>query len=311
LDLTSWPRGGFPEKGRVTVPAPILNHDKGWFTVLRRLLLRGDAERLIACLMGDESANTFMLGNLLYYGVENDRRTLRRGEYWGYFEGGELSGAAAYYNNSQCMVYLTGEAAARQMARDIEDSGARLVLGGDRSVRLLLREMKPGGGRLSARSQLFMERTGEIPAVLKPDTGAAFEDARGREGDRAVQDFILRCMREGFGFSVTRGTVRRLLREKTRYEPYLLLKTGGKYVAQAHIQARTPGFCQIGGVCTLPEERRRGYARAVVERLLGMIAQDGGRKACLVVNSDNEPAKRMYAEMGFRETGRLMLVDIS
>jgi predicted GNAT family acetyltransferase len=81
-------------------------------------------------------------------------------------------------------------------------------------------------------------------------------------------------------------------------------------VAQAHIQARTPGFSQIGGVCTLPEERRRGYARAVVERLLFLIMQDSGRKACLVVNSDNEPAKRMYAEMGFRETGRLMLVDI-
>jgi GNAT superfamily N-acetyltransferase len=277
---------------------------------LRRLLLRGDAERLIAYLMGAEASNTFMLGNLLYYGVENDRHTLRRGEYWGYFESGELAGVAAYYNNSQCMVSLTDDSAARQMAGDIADSGARLVLGGDASVRPVLREMRAGGGRISAHSQLFMERAGEAPVLAGPRAGVEFEDARGREGDRAVQDFILRCMREGFGFDVSRGTVRRLLREKTRYESYLLLKTGGKYVAQAHIQARTPGFSQIGGVCTLPEERRRGYARAVVERLLFLIMQDSGRKACLVVNSDNEPAKRMYAEMGFRETGRLMLVDI-
>lgn len=277
---------------------------------MRRLLLRGDAERLTAYLMGDETANTFILGNLLYYGVENDRRTLRRGEYWGYFEGGELAGVAAYYNNSQCIVCLTGESAARRIAGDIEDSGARLVLGGDASVRPVLREMKSLGGRLTARSQLFMELAEGARAALGPHLRAEFEDARGRDGDRAVQDFIMRCMREGFGFGVSRGTVRRLLREKTPFEPYLLLKTGGKYVAQAHIQARTPGFCQIGGVCTLPEARRRGYARSVVEKLLELIALDGNRRACLVVNSDNEPAKRMYAEMGFRETGRLMIVDI-
>jgi GNAT superfamily N-acetyltransferase len=275
---------------------------------LRRLLLRNDTEKLISFLMGDETANTFMLGNLLYYGVENDRRTLRRGEYWGYYDSGAMLGATAYFNNAQCMLYHTDDAVARQMASDILDSSARLLLGSDRCMRPVLPLLAGPQGNLSAHSQLFMERHGEMPLMYCCD-GYEFEDARGKRDNRAVQDFILRCMREGFGFHVARGTVHRLLREKTQYEPYLLLKVGGKYVAQAHIQARTPGFCQIGGVCTLPEERRRGYARAVVMKLMGMIAQDGGRKACLVVNDDNCDARKIYGELGFRETGRLILAD--
>jgi ribosomal protein S18 acetylase RimI-like enzyme len=275
---------------------------------VRRLLNRNDADKLAIYLLGDETANTFMLGNLLYYGVENDRRTLRRGEYWGYYGGGALMGVTAYFNNAQCMLYYTDDTLLRQMAEDILSSRASLLLGSDQCVRPILPMLSGAQGSLYAHSQLFMERPGDAPAIAC-DGRYEFDDARGKRDNRAVQDFILRCMREGFGFNVSRGTVHRLLREKTQYEPYLLMKDGGKYVAQAHIQARTPGFCQIGGVCTLPEERRRGYAKTAVMKLTGMIAQDGGRVPCLVVNDDNSAARRMYEAMGFKETGRLILVD--
>jgi GNAT superfamily N-acetyltransferase len=257
--------------------------------------------------MGDEAANTFMLGNLLYFGVEDNRRMLRCGEYWGYFEDGIMLGTAAYYNNSQCMVYHTDESVVRQMAADIANFGVRLVLGADRCVRPVVPYLK-GVGRIAPRSQLFMELSLDTPAFPR-NLGYEYEDARSLADHRAVQDFIMRCMREGFGFNVSRSTVRRLLKEKTDRENYMLLKAGGKYVAQAHIQCRTPHFSQIGGVCTLPEERRRGYARDVVAHLMAAIEQDGGRKACLVVNDDNMVAKQLYESLGFRETGRLMLVD--
>jgi len=274
-----------------------------------RLLLRNDTDKLTSFLMGDEAANTFLLGNLLYYGVENDRRNLRCGEYRGYFADGDLVGVAAFFNNSQCMVYHTDEGIVNQIASDISDGSARLALGSDRCVRPILPLLKGIQGRIAVHSQLFMELAGAAAPAPSRNDAFEFEDARAQSCSRAVQDFILRCMKEGFGFSVSRGTVKRLLREKTEYEPYLLLKAGGKYVAQAHIQARTPGFRQIGGVCTLPEERRRGYARAIVARLIGLTAHDGGRKACLVVNEDNGAARKLYEEMGFKETGRLILID--
>jgi hypothetical protein len=274
---------------------------------LRRLLERRDIGRLTAYLMREETANTFMLGNLLYYGVEDDRRYFRCGDYWGYFAGGDLVGAVAFYNNSQCMVYFTDDSVAGTMAAQILDSPVRLVLGSDRCMRRLAPLVRTRPGRIAAHSQLFMEQGGS--PLPWESYGYEFEDARGLSNSRAVQDFIVRCMKDGFGFNITRGTAKRLLKEKTQYEPYLLMKTAGRYVAQAHVQARTPGYCQIGGVCTLPEDRRQGYAKAVVMKLSGMIPADGGRRACLVVNEDNGAARQLYDSLGFRETGRLMLVD--
>jgi uncharacterized protein len=270
--------------------------------------LRNDIGRLTAYLMREETANTFMLGNLLYYGVEDDRRTFRCGEYWGYFSGGELAGVVAFFNNSQCMVYYTDESVVRQISTHISDNDVRLVLGSDRCVRAMVPLLRSIPGKMVVHSQLFMERqAGASPLSISPTL--EFEDAKRRGNSRAVQEFIVRCMKDGFGYSVTRNTVKRLLKEKTEFEHYLLLKVEDRYVAQAHIQCRTPDFCQIGGVCTLPEDRRHGYGKAVVERLAGMIPKDGGRRACLVVNVENSAARSLYDSLGFRETGRLMLID--
>lgn len=276
--------------------------------ISRRLLLRSDAGGVAAFLAREETANTFMLGNLLYFGAENNERMLRCGDYWGYWSGDTLVGVVAYYNNSQCMVYFTDEAAARPIGAQISQSPIRLVLGSERCVAPLAPHIRGVPGNRVVRRQIFMERA-EAWSGEGGLSGGQFEDARRRIGSWAVQDFVMRCMKDCFGYTVSRGTVRRLLKEKTRHEPYLLLRVGGKYVAQAHVQSRTPGFCQIGGVCTLPEERRRGYARAVVTEMMGLIAQDGGRRACLVVNEDNVGARRLYDELGFRETQRLTLID--
>lgn len=275
---------------------------------MRKLLLRHDIGLLTTFLMREEAANTFLLGNLLYYGVEDDNRFLRCGEYWGYYNGSELAGVAAFFNNSQCMVYYTDESVIRPIAQQITDNSVRLVLGSDHCIRSMVSLLRGVPGRMVVRSQLFMEQTSAPPNVFFYN-GIEFDDAKGKSNNRAVQDFIVRCMKDGFGYNISRNTVRRLLKEKTEFEPYLLLKANGRYVAQAHIQTRTPGYCQIGGVCTLPEERQRGYGRAVVVKLMGMIPSDGGRRACLVVNEDNSGARRLYDNLGFQETGRLMLID--
>ncbi len=274
---------------------------------MRRLLRKPDIGMLTAFLMREETANTFLLGNLLCYGIEDDPRVLRCGDYWGFFSGSTLTGVAAFFNNSQCMVYYTDESQIRAICEEISGNPVRLVLGSDRCVRPMTPLLRGIPGRMVVHRQLFMEHSGRAPAGPAPVL--AYEDARRKGNNRAVQDFIMRCMKEGFGYNISRGTVKRLLKEKTEFEPYLLAAVSGKYVAQAHIQTRTPGYCQIGGVCTLPEERHRGYARAVVGEMMSHIATDGGRRACLVVNEDNTSARRLYDSMGFVEAGQLMLVD--
>lgn len=276
---------------------------------MRRLLRNPDAPALLEFLLQDEAANTFLLGNLIYFGVQDNRRVFRCGDYWGYYRDGRLVGVVAFFNNSQCMVYYTDEAVVRAMAGQIADNAVRIMLGCEACVRPLVESLRALVGRISAHRQFFMEfRTTEINR--KAFEGLEFEQARPLRSSRAMQDFILRCMKEGFGFSMRRSTIKHVLQERPSEEHYLVLKVDRKYVAQAHIQAVTPGYAQIGGVCTLPEERNRGYGYIIVSRMLALIEERlSPRQACLVVDDDNERARRLYEALGFRVAKELMLID--
>ena len=54
-------------------------------------------------------------------------------------------------------------------------------------------------------------------------------------------------------------------------------------------------------IITRDGARRRGFARDVVASLLGAARELGARHAYLQVQSDNEPARRLYRQFGFEE----------
>ena len=53
-----------------------------------------------------------------------------------------------------------------------------------------------------------------------------------------------------------------------------------------------------------PEQRRRGYGRILVQRLVRWSRLQGARWAFLQVEMDNDPAKALYADLGFEEQYR-------
>ena len=57
----------------------------------------------------------------------------------------------------------------------------------------------------------------------------------------------------------------------------------------------------IFDIITEEQARRHGHARSIVASLLGTAWDLGARHAYLQVNSDNEPARRLYREFGFEE----------
>jgi N-acetylglutamate synthase len=63
---------------------------------------------------------------------------------------------------------------------------------------------------------------------------------------------------------------------------------------------------QVGlfAIATEPAQRRRGLARRLVRHLLAWGQGHGARRAYLQVEADNEPALRLYEELGFREIYR-------
>jgi uncharacterized protein len=74
---------------------------------------------------------------------------------------------------------------------------------------------------------------------------------------------------------------------------------GSAAVAKAGTNARGLFFDQIGGVFTDPSLRSRGVGTALMLRLLSLIAADK-KSATLFVKLDNQPALRMYKNLGFR-----------
>ena len=74
----------------------------------------------------------------------------------------------------------------------------------------------------------------------------------------------------------------------------------GKMVGCTMVQPRgTTSVWIVGTVGVLPEYRRQGIARKLVERGLEIIRQEGGEKAWLDVIDGNLPAYKLYESLGF------------
>lgn len=118
--------------------------------------------------------------------------------------------------------------------------------------------------------------------------------------------FIKKCLWEGFGFRSNILDIRKRIRERTQLEPYWFLSHDNKFVAQVHIQAMTAQHGYIGGVCTLRNYRREGFARKIMQIACDFITEEG-RIPALAVSSANQAANSLYDDMGFIKIGTTLV----
>jgi predicted GNAT family acetyltransferase len=85
---------------------------------------------------------------------------------------------------------------------------------------------------------------------------------------------------------------------------YLGVRAGGRLAAMAGERMRLEGFTEISAVCTHPEARGRGYAKALVLELARAIWERGERPF-LHTLPENAPAVGLYKSMGFETRRRL------
>jgi ribosomal-protein-alanine N-acetyltransferase len=64
-----------------------------------------------------------------------------------------------------------------------------------------------------------------------------------------------------------------------------------------------PVESQVGSIAVLPEYRRHGLARQMLEMLLAACRETGTRDTYLEVRVSNEPAIALYKSMGFKNDG--------
>jgi predicted GNAT family acetyltransferase len=91
----------------------------------------------------------------------------------------------------------------------------------------------------------------------------------------------------------------RLLKKSLGEELIFFAEKDGVPLAKAGTNARGFGVDQIGGVFTVPEERGKGYAEAVMRVLLTFIFEEK-REACLFVKKTNHAANSLYLKLGFK-----------
>ncbi len=96
---------------------------------------------------------------------------------------------------------------------------------------------------------------------------------------------------------------RKRVREGIAERRIFLLLRDDEPVAMSGFNAAVPECVQIGGVFTPPALRRQGFARACVAGSLVYARSRGVPRAVLFTEPQN-PARRAYEAIGFREVGR-------
>jgi ribosomal protein S18 acetylase RimI-like enzyme len=82
---------------------------------------------------------------------------------------------------------------------------------------------------------------------------------------------------------------------------YIGFRVDGRLVAMAGERLQLPGFTEISAVCTHPDFRGRGFAATLVQRLTANCVSQG-ITPFLHLRADNDPARRVYERLGFRQS---------
>jgi len=135
--------------------------------------------------------------------------------------------------------------------------------------------------------------TGDLSLLVDWDIGFRIE-ALGELGAERKRD------------AIERATAQRL---EIGSDHMWVLERDGKLVARCILGLALPGMVQVGGVWTPPDERGKGYARAVVAASLRDARARGVRRAVLFAHDAG--AIRAYEAIGFERVGRYTLVTLA
>jgi predicted GNAT family acetyltransferase len=231
------------------------------------------------------------------------------GEMWGRFEGGELR-AACHVGANLVPVQANAEDA-RAFAERALTRGRTVstIVGPQETVEVFWNAVASGWGRPRELrwNQPHLELAGE-PAV-EPDPTVR------RTTRRDMAELYPACVAmytEEVGISPEFGGGAELYRARVTQ----LMNRGwsfarfdeGRLVFKAEVACATPYAAQVQGVWVPPDRRGEGLAVAGMAAVVDMVRREVAPVFSLYVNDWNEPARRAYAKVGFRETARFATV---
>lgn len=238
---------------------------------------------------------TFLIGNIKYFGIENNKELRRCGDYYGYFEKGKLKGIIPFYNLGSCIPHYESDGAIPYFTELMKERDFKYLLGMRRIIEPLYENIKDFRPTSKASDDAYYINKNfkeficsdiEIKSYYELDLDLAAE-------------FLVEASKIGFGRDdASIEEAKNTLIQRPVEEDYLFAVKNGKIVATACIQTTTDEISQIGGVYTTPKERGKGYCKAIVSMLCRRIIERG-KVPTLMVRKDNTPAVKAYEALGF------------
>ncbi|MBP5446551.1 MAG: GNAT family N-acetyltransferase [Treponema sp.] len=83
---------------------------------------------------------------------------------------------------------------------------------------------------------------------------------------------------------------------------------GGRPIAKARLAASGQRYCMLGGVYTIPSERKKGRAAFLVSQIIARSQAHGVNNFCLYAKQENAAALALYKSLGFAPRGEYLLI---
>lgn len=259
-----------------------------------RLLNDNDREPVMEYMDRNHIETTFLIGNILNFGLNNDKNIRRCADYFGYFEGTELKGILPFYNLGSCIPHYESSLAVDEFVQLMKERNFSYLLGMEKVVKPLYKEIKNCKTLEEYSEDAYYINYNFTPFNLE---GVEFADGKNLPLPQ-VENFIMKAYEDGFGSIKNRNEIANMLNERGPEEDFIFLLKNGEIKAQANIQTYTSKINQVGGVFTLRSERRKGYCKAVVSEICRRII-DRGKLPTLMARNNNTPAVRAYTSLGF------------
>jgi RimJ/RimL family protein N-acetyltransferase len=269
-----------------------------------KVLNNTDKPLVLSYLENHHLEVTFLIGNVISFGLENNKNIRRCADYFGYFEENILKGILAFYNLGSCIPHYEDKNAIKEFAELMKKTKFEVLLGMEHIIKPLFEEIKAAKEVDEYSEDSYYVNNNFTPYIID---GLTFLDAKDAPIEKATE-FIKKAYADGFKSAKTSEEIVQMLKERNEEEDFILLFKDGELKAQANVQTYTNSINQVGGVFTLSEERGNGYCKATVSEVCRRILERG-KTPTLMVRKNNIPAVKAYQALGFKHYDDFLIIS--
>ncbi|MDF2880698.1 MAG: family N-acetyltransferase [Clostridiaceae bacterium] len=270
-----------------------------------RLLSNNDNNHVMDYFRKNPIETTFLYGNVVQFGLENNRNIRRAADYYGYFKDGDIKGILPFYNLGSCIPHYEDKDAIKYFCEKMKERDFSYLLGMANVINPLYEEIKEYKTILEYSDDSYFVNDSFKPFILK---NIDIVNAKDLPVDKAVA-FLQEVNEQGFNRISSRDEIIKTMNERGEEEESVVVLLNGKAVAHANIQTFTDKINQIGGVYTSKDYRGNGYCKAAVSEICSRILIRG-KVPTLMVRKNNIPAVNAYKALGFNHYSDYLLISL-